>query len=391
MVLTKKQEEGLKLAIQRYKDGERYTVISGYAGVGKSTLVRFIIEALNLPENEVCYASFTGKAAEVLRKMGNKNAMTLHKLLYDSIPRIDGTFIRIPKKYLEYKLIIVDECSMMPTELANLLFSHKVHVICLGDPFQLPPIRKEDNNHLLDKPDIFLDEIMRQAAESEIIRVSMDIRANKPLSDFHGNEVMVLPRNELSTGMLQWADQILVATNNTRIEINNQMRQLLNRGQQPEAGDKVICLKNYWEIFGTDGNPLVNGTIGYIDNVFNSWVQLPRWLEGGRRLDVLIGDFISDSGELYKSMDMDKKMILTGEKCVNFSTEFKVNRNQKTRGIIPKEFTYGYAITTHKSQGSQWNNVLVIEESFPFSKEEHARWLYTSITRSIDKCVIIKN
>ena len=81
MQLTKKQAEGLLIAIDRYDAGKKFTVISGYAGSGKSTLVRFIIEALDVEEKDVCYCAFTGKAAEVLRKKGNKNVCTLHKLL----------------------------------------------------------------------------------------------------------------------------------------------------------------------------------------------------------------------------------------------------------------------------------------------------------------------
>ena len=133
--LTKKQQLGLELAVDRFNRGEKYTVIAGYAGTGKSTLVRFIIDALHIPEDSVCYATFTGKAAEVLRKKGNKNAMTLHKLLYKSIPKPNGDFIRIPVPYVPYKVVIVDEVSMAPKTLMNLLFSHDVHVICLGDPF----------------------------------------------------------------------------------------------------------------------------------------------------------------------------------------------------------------------------------------------------------------
>ena len=104
MELTNKQEQGLKIALKRYKNNERYTVIGGYAGTGKSTLVRFIIDALDVDEDKVAYATYTGKAAEVLRKKGNPNVMTLHRLLYDSIPRQGGGFIRIPKKQLDYEI-----------------------------------------------------------------------------------------------------------------------------------------------------------------------------------------------------------------------------------------------------------------------------------------------
>ena len=164
MELTRRQEEGLKIAVDRYRKNQRYTVIAGFAGTGKTTLVKFIIDALNIDEDKVAYVSFTGKAAEVLRKKGNKHAMTLHKLLYDSIPKASGGFYRKPKVTIDYNIVVVDEISMVPKELINLLFKHKVYVICLVDPFQLPPIDKNADNHLLDYPHIFLDEIMRQEA-----------------------------------------------------------------------------------------------------------------------------------------------------------------------------------------------------------------------------------
>ena len=176
MELTNKQEEGLKTALERYKNGEKYTTISGYAGTGKSTLVKFIISALDVEESKVAYAAYTGKAAEVLRKKGNPNAMTLHRLLYDSIPRPAGGFYRKPKTKLDYTIVVVDEVSMVPKSMIDLLLAHKVYVIFLGDPFQLPQIDKKEAHTLLDKPHIFLDEVMRQAAESDILQPTMKMR-----------------------------------------------------------------------------------------------------------------------------------------------------------------------------------------------------------------------
>ena len=118
---------------------------------------------------------------------------------------------------------------MVPKELLQRLIKYNVHIICLGDPGQLPPINKNEDNHLLDHPHIFLDEIMRQEAESEIINLTMDIRAGKPLTRYQGKEVQVLNKDELTTGMLLWADQIICAKNETRIALNNQMRDLLGR------------------------------------------------------------------------------------------------------------------------------------------------------------------
>ena len=396
MELNEKQKNGLTLALQRYKNKEKYTVIAGYAGAGKSTLVRFIIEELKtygVKETDVCFACFTGKAAQVLLKKGNKNVITLHKLLYKSIPKESGGFVRIPNPSIPYKIVVVDEVSMAPKTLMDLLFKHNVYVICLGDPFQLPPVDKKEDNHLLDTPHIFLDEIMRQAQESEIIQLSMAIRENRPIEAFQGKEVQILNKEELNTGMLTWADQILVATNATRVSINTQMRKLLNFGEKPQDGDKIICLRNYWDCFSDNEEPLVNGTIGILKNSFLTKRYLPsivKSTDGLSHIDLIMGDFISDSGMYFHSLEMDKKMIDTGEFSLDWKTVYQLNRNPKTRDIPPLEFTYGYAITCHKAQGSEWDKVLVIEEKFPFDKIEHARWLYTAVTRSSEKLVLVR-
>ena len=396
MELNEKQKNGLTLALQRYKNKEKYTVIAGYAGAGKSTLVRFIIEELKtygVKETDVCFACFTGKAAQVLLKKGNKNVITLHKLLYKSIPKESGGFVRIPNPSIPYKIVVVDEVSMAPKTLMDLLFKHDVYVICLGDPFQLPPVDKKEDNHLLDAPHIFLDEIMRQAQESEIIQLSMAIRENRPIEVFQGKEVQILNKEELNTGMLTWADQILVATNATRVSINTQMRKLLNFGEQPQDGDKIICLRNYWDCFSDNEEPLVNGTIGILKDSFLTKRYLPsivKSTDGLSHIDLIVGDFISDSGMYFHSLEMDKKMIDTGEFSLDWKTVYQLNRNPRTRDIPPLEFTYGYAITCHKAQGSEWDKVLVIEEKFPFDKIEHARWLYTAVTRSSEKLVLVR-
>lgn len=389
MILTKKQEEGLRIALERYQKGEKVTVISGYAGTGKSTLVRFIIEALGVDEDVVCYATFTGKAAQVLLKKGNKNVSTLHKLLYDSIPRPDGSFFRKPKLSIDYDIVIVDEVSMAPKELMKLLFGHPVHVICLGDPFQLPPVDKDADNHLLDNPHIFLDEIMRQEAESEIIQLTMAIREGKPIDYMNGKEVSILPKETLNSNMLLKADQIIVGTNATRVAVNNQVRQLLGRGEVPEDGDKVICLRNYWDDIADNEDPLVNGTIGYINNSFKTFVKYPYFL-GGHTVDVLHADFTSDSGAFFGGLGLDNKMILTGQRCLSPKELWKISKNPNYARTIPMEFTYGYAITCHKAQGSEYNKVLVLEEGFPYNKEEHARWLYTAATRASEKLIILR-
>lgn len=390
MELTEKQKEGLRLAVSRYKNGERYTVIAGYAGTGKTTLVRSIIEELGVAEKDVCYTAYTGKATEVLKRKGNPNCMTLHKLLYDSFPLPTGGFRRVPKTRLDYKVVVADEISMAPLTLISKLYSYKVYILFLGDPFQLPPVEKKADNHLLDNPHIFLDEIMRQEAESEIIQLTMSIREGKGIAPYDGKDVKIFNQKELSTGMMEWADQMICATNRMRFGLNTQMRELKGfEGQYPVDGDKLICLRNYWDV-GSELNddPIINGTIGYFEDGYETTIQYPKFIV--REPVPIIGGnlVIPETNDRYKGLIFDKQMITTEQKTLDSSVEYKIHSIKNTPPT-PMEFTYGYAITCHKAQGSQFNKVLVVEEGYPYEKKEHARWLYTACTRAVDKLVLI--
>lgn len=390
MELTNKQQQGLNIALERYKQKEKYVTIAGYAGTGKTTLVKFIIAALDVDEDKVAYATYTGKAAEVLRKKGNKNAMTLHKLLYDSVPRPGGDFYRKPKISLEYDIIVVDEISLAPKSMIDMLLKHKVFCIFIGDNFQLPQIDKTEAHDLLEHADVFLTEIMRQAAESEIIQLTMKIRNGEKIPYMQGKEVMVVPKKELVTGHLLWADTILTATNVVRHNVNKQMRELLGFSGELCEGERVICKRNYWNDANSDGDALVNGTIGTVSNVFESYIQIPKYVKNNRhRIPILMGDFTPEVGSSFRKVSIDKDFLLTENPCVDWRVSYQMGKMKKA-DILPRQLTYGYALTTHAAQGSEWEKVLVLEENFPFNHEEHARWLYTSCTRASEKLVLVR-
>ena len=392
MELTRKQQEGLEIAIQRYLLDLPYTCIAGYAGSGKSTLVRFIIEALPLEPKEVAYVAYTGKAAKVLAEKGNPNATTIHKLIYKAKQMPNGSYRYSPVPKIEliqkYKVIIVDEVSMVPKQMWEQLLSYGIYIIACGDPGQLPPIDKDADNHVLDLPHVFLNEIMRQAQESEIIKLSMDIREGKPLRPFVGKEVQIIKKSDLVTGMYTWADQILVATNAQRVSINNQMREMAGRGPEPEIGDKVISLRNHWENFSDLGAPLTNGTIGYLHNFESKQIYLPAYIYKGA-ISVLSSSVIDEAEGIYDNLPIDLKCLKTGEMTLEPRQEYQLRKNKDYAGPIPMDFSYAYAITVHKAQGSEWDNVLIVEEKFPFDPEEHRRWLYTAVTRAAKKVVLV--
>ena len=379
MVLTNGQERGLKIAVERYKNKEPYTVIAGPAGSGKSSLVRFIIDALNINEDQVVYITYTGKASLVLRNKGCSNAITAHKLLYHAKEKPDGTYEFLPKKYLEYnyKIIVLDECSMLPQEMWELLLSHKVHVIALGDNEQLPPV--SGDSKILEQPHVILDEVVRQALDSPIIRLSVDIRAGKILEYGGPKECRVMPPRMVSDKLLLGADQILCGKNITRHCLNERLRKI-KFGEQykkhPIDGDKVICLKNEWSVAGSNDDPLVNGMIGTISSV--------KIHEGRLYKPEMIADFTSDNNGFYQDLLMDHKIFVDKETTVNKDNWMMYPKNERAY-----EFDYGYAITTHKAQGSEFDKVVVYDEWLG-DADFHRKWLYTSVTRSSKMLVVVK-
>ena len=396
MELTIRQQEGLRIAVERYHNREPYTVISGYAGAGKTTLVKFIIAALDLnPEKDVAYVAFTGKAATVLSKKGNPNAMTAHKLLYTARQKSDGTFFFVPNPIgsLEYKVIVLDECSMLPKGMWDRLLSHGVYVIACGDPAQLPPINPEDDNHALDKPHVFLDEIMRQAQDSEIIRLSMWVREGHDIKDFDcsNEQVKILSKNELVSGVYKWADQILCATNATRNNINTTMRQYKGFGSTPEIGDKIVSLSNHWDVSSVNGNNvLTNGSIGIITDFNVISEHFPRFITS-EPVDYMYTSMkIEDEDDYFSNLPIDYNTLLKNQRALNIKQNMQIKRSKQVFLDPPYDFAYAYALTVHKFQGSEAPKILLVEESFPFAKEEHMRWLYTGITRASSRLVVVK-
>jgi hypothetical protein len=98
---------------------------------------------------------------------------------------------------------------------------------------------------------------------------------------------------------------------------------------------------------------------------------------------------INEDKEIFNYIPIDYNSLLTGKKTLTGEQEFQMKKYKKCPDP-PFEFAYAYAITGHKSQGSQWDKVLAYEERFPFQQVEHARWAYTVATRASEKLVWVK-
>ena len=399
------------MAINRYNLGMPYTVISGYAGSGKSTLIKYIVAALGFYDEDVAYVAYTGKAANVLKNKGCENAVTAHKLLYYAKRTKDGNYIFTPREKLEkdYKLIVVDEVSMLPDELWYQLLSHGIYVLAMGDPGQLPPV-KASAAPILEKPHVFLDEIMRQAQESAIIRLSMHIREGKDFKLFPtvSGEVRIIPNKynfpDEDLSLLQ-ASQVICGTNAERNRLNQRIRQLQGRGPEPEIGDKIIGLDNHWNTISFEGNALTNGSIGTIIDYKKELQDYPktnRMLKYLNPTMLLYTDFATDDEDSFEKIPIDYNCLITGEPSLNPKEEALIAKYQKSVAFsgpynhakwkdIPYHFNYGYAITCWKAQGSEYPYVLGYDCNWLKKRdpEQYIKYLYTLVTRASQAVMLV--
>lgn len=405
----------------------------GYAGTGKTTITKYAIKDLGLsmfpppkrgsteiirPIPDVFFAAFTGKAAYVMRRHGTP-AQTIHSMIYSSHERTPEEIEEAKKKLaeleadasqktgIEYtiamaaaaamateikkmrepswtldpfadvascKLIVLDEVSMVNQEMAAHLMSYKKPILVLGDPGQLPPIKGE-GAFTGQAPDVMLEEIHRQALDSPIIRLATMARLGQQIPfGRYSDDVWKLNKNNISGSQMLNADQVICGKNATRLQLNAAMRQIAGFrqfGELPSGEningrlEKIICLKNMNSVGLINGMFLSLSNIEEIDNwSFAAKVTTEEGITLPDQMSVYKGEFLQHY--YYDKERGDKDW-------------------QYKKGLI--ESTYGWAITGHKSQGSQWRNVLVYDDGFGRG-DDRRKWLYTTITRAESGLVI---
>lgn len=369
--------------------------LAGYAGTGKTTLAKHLAATV---QGRVYFAAYTGKAAHVLMKAGVPNASTIHKLIYVPKDKSQKRLIDLEaeqSKLLKVEprpevmlakvraaieaerqnlsrpmfqlnleselngaaLVVVDEYSMIDEQMGEDLVSFGVPILALGDPGQLPPVRGV--SYFRGAPDLLLTEIHRQAADNPIIWMSREIREGRTLPAGTYGESTVVPypraRETLADKVLR-TDQLLVGRNATRLSSNNRARELLGRPDQlPKVDDKLVCLRNNSEL------GLLNGQLWTCkkDGVYDgSYVILDIESEDGSAVETIAHP------EYFHGKKPDPWSLRDAD-----------------------EFDYGYALTVHKAQGSQWGRVLLFDEWFG---KDRRQWLYTAVTRAASSIDIIQ-
>jgi exodeoxyribonuclease-5 len=333
----------------------------GYAGTGKTTLARHIAEGV---EGEVKYAAFTGKAALVMRNKGCDGASTIHSLIYRARETRDEhpTFeLWDDAPASKAKLIVIDECSMVDAELGRDLMSFGCPLLVLGDPAQLPPIQG-GGFFTSAEPDAMLTEVHRQAQNDPIVRLSMDVREGRRIELGEYGDTQVVRRDGLDPTRVMQADQVLVGRNNTRRAYNMRIREKQEiTDPLPVAGDKLVCLRNNRK------KALFNGGL---------WRVKARAQSKSRIVTMRL---VPDEELAAKAVKVSVR-----SDCFEGGIEDIPWEQRKPYD----EFDFGYVLTVHKAQGSQWDDVVLFDESFAF-QESRARWLYTGITRAAKRLSIV--
>ncbi len=414
ITLTYEQEECIDNIVKylvHHKDNNKYDKkinpfsVDGFAGTGKTTIISYISKLikdnhkrLKLTYRNIAFLTFTGKASSVLKSKLEKQKVvhkdydyigTIHSFLYVPILEYDPT--TKVKKIVGWKkreslesqdLIIIDESSMVNTEILEDLFSLNVPIVMFGDSFQLQPVSGKENPYLYNC-DYKLREIHRQALDNPIIYLSKFVRENlyMPKGIFSKNVFKLHWDNQKTKDLFYNIDfsnvdninetVVLSGYNQTRIHINKLIRKKLGYSANMPicTNEKVICLHN--------NSVVSNGQIGIVmfelfKPVYNMWKVLVKF----------------DNDFMYEFYCPEK--IFNKSHKFNIFDEIKI-LNKKYKRIKISCIDYAYCITVHKSQGSEFDRVVLFEERFPqIDDYSFGRWLYTGITRAKEKLFIIE-
>ena len=397
-------------------------VLGGYAGTGKSSVLGVFARESGI--DPIAFCAYTGKAASVLRRklldggvqtrsrvirtskdegpdeyyetgtfIGRPYCGTIHGLIY--MPVIDDKTGKIKgwekrqELDVSYKLIVIDEGSMVNDEMLSDLRNYGVQILLVGDHGQLPPV--SGMGSLMQYPDIRLEKIHRQAEGNPIIQLSAQIRKtgqlNKSLQDDEHvrfepiQRLKWLLKKRYQNSCTLFDKIVLVYTNKRRAGINQAIRETMDLRGAPTVNEQVICLRNQRDI------NVYNGMRGLITRDQGRSTIWPWQLQAEI-------DFVEDSIKANVTMcaqqfgrertfddyvDVETALFETTGKRFTVS-------NWKAAGGL---YDFGYALTVHKSQGSGFDDVWVVAERPGIvDNDGWKRWLYTSVTRSIRKVTI---
>lgn len=439
-----------------YSPTESYSVtLSGFAGTGKSTLMNFILQ--ELPKNKkVCVSAPTHKAKEVIADFTKRNAETIQALLglrpnediEDFNPNKPQFACIADERICNYNIVVIDEASMLNKALVKLIEEkareNKVHVIYMGDIYQLPPVGEIQSIVFKYKNIVHLDEIVRQSNENPNVKLielarndvrdgtntftkflqSIKVDMNKeegfkllPQADFYTELLSKYFDSEYSqnpnlTKTLAW-------TNDTAIKVNSYLRyQILKSKEMITVGDMLMGYKSITKEtktsvadysgfkagmrLTTDYNSVVKNSVDYIVKD----VDIISKIIAGEEYKFYRTEVQGQSELMWilhpESYDLfvrehDERMTKARnyrqwKPYYQFKENFVLKHDLLSTLLnykgepekIPKDIDYGYCITVHKSQGSTYQNVGIILKDLMrnYTAKERRQLIYVAVSRT---------
>lgn len=417
-------------------------MLKGYAGTGKTTLISTLVRSLPAVSKRSVLMAPTGRAAKVLAKYSKKSATTIHKKIYWIRTNKSGnTFIKLKDNTHSNTIFIVDEASMIPEnseknfgnrslldDLIKYVYNgNDCKLILIGDTAQLPPVHLEISPALNEeKIEINynkkvicknLTQVVRQKENSLILKNATNLRTKISNANYSypklatNSEVIRLNNGEELQDALEASynneginNTTVLCKSNKRANLYNQQIRAKIRWQENEisTGDMLMVVRNnyHWLDETSKGGFIANGDIIEVlkireiieryglrfakANIQMIDYQEDNTLEVILLLNTLTSDKPAMSYEQYKQLYKEVSLDYRGEKEINK----KIKSDPFFNAL---QIKFAYAITCHKSQGGQWDNVFIDPGYFKedMLNKSYFRWLYTAITRSSKKLYLI--
>jgi ATP-dependent exoDNAse (exonuclease V) alpha subunit len=417
-------------------------VLKGYAGTGKTTLVSSLVKSLPVVAKRHVLMAPTGRAAKVLAKYSKRAASTIHRKIYWIRTNKSGnTYITRKENTHTNTIFFVDEASMI-SENNEKAFGNRsllddlieyvyegldCKLILIGDTAQLPPVHLEvspalneeilerkSNKQIISRE---LTEVVRQKENSLILNNATLIREKIAKEDYTfpsiitNNEVIRINTGEDLQDALESAysnnginNTSVICRSNKRANLYNQQIRAKIRWQENEisSGDMLMVVRNnyFWLDESSKAGFIANGDIIMVTKINETierygfrfarasveMVDYPN--EKNLDLLLLLDTLTSES----PTISYDQYQKLYKEICKDYKGQKEINKKIKEDEFFNAlQIKFAYAITCHKSQGGQWENIFVDMGYFTDQMLDKAylRWLYTAITRATKKLYLI--
>lgn len=397
--LNAQQENCVSLARHLVSNPGALGVVSGYAGTGKTTALRAVLDEV---EERACVITPTGRAALRVREQTGYRANTIHSLLYVPEEDPDTAVVRFHRRSWQDleetlpELLIVDEASMVGRDVWGDLseIRDRLHrsVLLVGDGAQLPPVQLDREaepfsvfapDFEVEAPRVELTEVFRQALDSPVLAAATAVRMAAAWWEvervlFHGPlQWLKEPiHNAAARDVTAKADSAVITHRNaTRLGLNHWIRAALGRptGTPLVEGEPLLVRRNSSELGVCNGE-----VIPYQP------ANLPP-LKVGREWEFeQVRTPSGAAGALHPST------VLSGQdQTIPRWVPAKLEEDRLTPFLRAH---LGYALTCHSAQGSEWATVYVVVEGSlsVMPEDERRRWIYTAITRSSGACWLVR-